>query len=71
MSLTDHERSFLIALSAEPKGRVGFPLTAYDKLMEHVGGLVEGGYLIQRRLGNYPGFQLTELGRQYLGGYDD
>lgn len=69
--MDDHSRAFLKALAAEPKGRVGYPLTAYDKLMEHVGGLVDGGYIIERRLGNQAGFQITQLGREYLGGAND
>lgn len=69
--MSPHERKFLVALAAEPKGRVAYPLTAYDKLMEHVGGLVEGGYMIPRRMGLEPGFQITNRGREYLYGSND
>jgi predicted transcriptional regulator len=66
--MTEFERRFLIALSNEPKGRVAYRLAEYSRLMENMGDLVTEGFITERRLGAYPGFQITQKGRQYLGG---
>lgn len=65
--MTEFERRLLESMSTRP-GRVGFPMTVYTDALKAADRLIREGYVIERRLGSYPGFQITPKGREYLGG---
>lgn len=69
--ISSHERAFLEMLAARKQGRASYALVRRDDAMGIAGGLVERGYVRERRLGYDEGFQITELGKAYLGGMND
>jgi hypothetical protein len=69
--MTALERAFLTRLAGEPQGRTSYALVDRDGALAIVNGLVASGYIRHRRLGFDPGFQITDLGRSYLGGSND
>lgn len=66
--MTDTERAFLRALAAEHQGRTSYSLLDYERVQAVVGGLVDRGFVKQRRMGIREGLQITGSGREYLGG---
>ena len=50
-----------------PMGRVAWPLQVWERAAKAAcAPLVERGLLIERRLGGYPGVQITDAGRAAL-----
>jgi hypothetical protein len=66
--VTDIQRAFLTRLASMKFGRCSYSLVQRDEAMEIVAGLIEGGYVRERDLGFMPGFQITDKGREHLGG---
>lgn len=61
------EHRLLNEMNTKP-GRVGFPMTVYEQALPLAQRLLDEGYIRERRLGDYPGFQITDRGRAYLEG---
>lgn len=62
------EASFLRLLASKKQGRCSYALVQRENAMGIAGNLLKGGYIKERRLGYDEGFQITDLGREYLGG---
>jgi hypothetical protein len=66
--MTPIERAFLERLAGMKQGRCSYSVLMRGEAMEIAGGLIEGGYVKERDLGFSPGLQVTDKGREYLGG---
>lgn len=65
--LTVDERQIL-GLLDNPTGRAGWPLSTWDIVRTASAGLIESGRVRERRLGSYPGLEITSAGRAALAG---
>jgi hypothetical protein len=61
-------RAFLSKLATMPKGRCGYELENFNKALELLSGLLDDGLIKARPLFPNQGFQLTDKGREFLGG---
>ena len=68
VAMTELETQFLVALAKERQGRVGYKLTEFTRIMPFLERLVDEAYIRERRFGNGPGFQITDKGREWVGG---
>lgn len=69
--MTPIARAFLERLAGMKFGRCSYSLVDRDGAVAIAGELVEAGYIRERDLGYFPGFQITDKGREYLGGVRD
>ena len=66
--LTEAQRAILSAADNQA-GRCGWPLSVWEAkggARDACQPLIKAGLLIERRLGGYPGVQITEAGRAAL-----
>lgn len=66
--MTDAERHFLRTLAKEFRGRTSYSLLDYEKVQATIPNVLERGFVKHRRLGIREGLQITNEGREYLGG---
>jgi hypothetical protein len=66
--VTEVEKAFLERLSGMKQGRCSYALVKRQDAMSMAHGLLLGGHIRERDLGYFPGFQITDKGREYLGG---
>lgn len=66
--MTPIERAFLERLNGFRSGRCGWPVTTYEHALLEFTPLIREGYVRERRYHRSPGFQITDKGREYLGG---
>ena len=66
MTLSPAERQFLTALADHTKGRRPYSAEDYERARPLLMGLIEGGYIRERRLGLDQGVQILPKGRAYL-----
>lgn len=66
--MTPDSTALLRLIASRKQGRVSYALLERDRAMAFAEPLLEAGYVIERRKGFEPGFQITEAGRQFLGG---
>lgn len=66
--MNELERQFLQKLAGEKQGRMGWPQPAHDLALPHLQRLIDEGYVVERRMYRFPGFQITDKGREYVGG---
>jgi hypothetical protein len=53
-------------LAESSNGRTGYPIDSYIVIDWRVDGAVEAGLLVRERLGGYPGYRLTDDGKDYV-----
>lgn len=66
--MNEFEKQFLAKLATEKQGRMGWPWSAHEKALRHLKRIMDEGYVVERKLYSWPGFQITDKGRAYLGG---
>lgn len=66
--MTEIQKAFLTRLASLKQGRCSYDLVRRDDVVEIVGELIQAGYVKDRRFGYGEGLQITERGREYLGG---
>lgn len=66
MSLSPIERAFLEKLASMKQGRAGQQVEKHEETRQRMQGLIDEGYVKERNLGFFPGWQITDKGREYL-----
>lgn len=69
VKLTKAQDAVLRECASSPMKRIGWPLSEWERVAKPVcDPMIDSGLLMFKRLGGYPGVQITPLGLSLIGG---